>query len=172
MIADLIKLNVGCGPVRIPGEIGVDQDPNAAACDVQGDVLNIPYKDGTVDQVRLSHVIEHLPYRMAPTALLESFRVLKPGGTIIVGVPDMYATCAAWLQCKNEPHPSSAKLIVSRHMFGSQSHDGQEHRAGFDAELLTELLTDAGFVNVDVQQDTERGDLIETLLATAVKSCG
>ena len=164
-----VKLNVGCGPVRIPGEIGVDMDPNASACDVQGDVLNIPYEANTVDQVRLSHVLEHLPYRMAPTAILESRRVLKSGGVLIIGVPDMAATCAAWLACKNEPYPSSAKQIVLRHMFGSQSHDGQEHRSGFDIESLFQLLVDCGFIDVNVRQDTERGDLIETLLATAVK---
>jgi predicted SAM-dependent methyltransferase len=167
-----MNLNLGAGPIRLPGEIGVDLDPGAAGCDVAANLLALPFADGSIAQCRLSHVLEHFPYRMAPTVLLEVARVLAPGGTLIVGVPDMEGTCRAWLEACALPSPESlsGKAIVLRHMFGSQAHDGQEHLGAFDTETLGDLLRCCGFVDVDVREDTERGDLIETLIATAVRA--
>lgn len=168
----MTKLNLGAGPVREPDEIGVDLDPGASGCDVAATLLALPFRDGSIAQARLSHVLEHFPYRMAPTVLLEVARVLAPGGRVIVGVPDMVATCRAWLEADALAPPASlsGKAIVTRHMFGSQAHDGQEHLSCFDAETLADLLRCCGFTQIDVHEDTERGDLIETLIATAVKA--
>lgn len=166
-----MRLNLGCGPVRIDGEVGVDLDPGAPGCDVVADLRHLPFPDGSAEAVRLSHVLEHFPYRTAPTVLLEAARVLLPGGSIAVGVPDMVGTCRAWLQAHEMPRPHSlaAKAIVQRHVYGGQFHDGQEHLSGFDAETLADLLDACGFTGITVREDTERGDLIESLLAEAVK---
>lgn len=167
-----LKLNLGCGPLREVGEVGVDLDPAAAGCDVAANLLSLPFPDGTVAQARLSHVLEHFPYRMAPTVLLEVARILEPGGRVIVGVPDMLATCKAWVEADELADPVrrlSGKAIVTRHMFGSQSHRGQEHQSCFDRETLADILTCCGLADVKVENDEERGDIIESLIATAVK---
>lgn len=167
-----LALNLGCGPVRIPGELGVDRDPNAAGGDIAADLLALPFASGSVGRARLSHVLEHFPYRMAPTVLMEIHRILERGGRIVVGVPDMEATCRAWVEAADIADPArrlSGKAIVNRHMYGSQSHEGQEHRAGYDVETLADILRCCGFEQVDVRNDEERGDIIESLIATAVK---
>lgn len=52
----------------------------------QGDVYNLPYRDGEFDKVILSEVLEHLPDDVK--ALMEIKRVLKSGGTIYITVPN------------------------------------------------------------------------------------
>jgi SAM-dependent methyltransferase len=54
-------------------------------CDVAGDLLDLPLRDGLVDGVILTEVLEHCvnPFR----AVDEVYRVLKPGGTLLVTSP-------------------------------------------------------------------------------------
>lgn len=146
-----IVLNVGCGPLRIEGEIGVDKYPTAGA-DVIADMRALPYGDGTVDRVRLDHVLEHQPVREAVTVLFEMWRVLKPGGTIRVGVPDLWATCLAYVT-----HPSFAdKAGLVRNLYGGQAHPGEYHKSGWDRSTLRDLLESVGFVVASVKDDPER----------------
>lgn len=170
-----LKLNLGCGPLRVPGEIGVDLDPNAAGCDVAANLLALPYADGTVAQARLSHVLEHFPFRLAPTVLLEVRRVLEPRGRILVGVPDLLGTCRAYVENHETAEATKAerlagKMIAMRHIYGGQFHEGQEHLAGWDEESLTDLLESCGYRDVAVRLEVERGDVIDSLLAEAVKA--
>ncbi len=160
----MIVLNVGCGPLRIDGEIGIDRYPTPAV-DVIADLLALPYPDGSVDRVRLDHVLEHLPGRLAVPALLEARRVLRTGGGIRVGVPDLAATCRAYAEA-----PTLAdRALLLRWLYGSQAHDGEYHKSGWDTEALLDLLLAVGFEAVNVRDDTGRDEGI-CIVAEAVKA--
>jgi SAM-dependent methyltransferase len=79
-------LDVGCGPAKYPGAIGVDMNPNTAA-----DVLchldkgRLPFRDNSFDEVRALHVIEHVEDVLA--TMEEFHRVTRPGGTIFLVTP-------------------------------------------------------------------------------------
>jgi SAM-dependent methyltransferase len=62
-----------------------DNHPQPFAC-WRGDAGNLPFKDGVVDTVYSSHVLED-SYDWNPW-LKEWVRVLKPGGQLIVLIPD------------------------------------------------------------------------------------
>lgn len=51
-----------------------------------GDVVKLPFKDGTFDKIIFSEVLEHIPDEHG--ALLELKRVLKTGGVIALTVPN------------------------------------------------------------------------------------
>jgi SAM-dependent methyltransferase len=59
-------------------------------CDhpIQGDIFHIPFKDNTFDLVYNSGVIEHFPEPTNAIAVNEMVRITKPGGTVIVIVPN------------------------------------------------------------------------------------
>lgn len=49
-------------------------------------LLNMPFNDETFDIILCNHVLEHIP--QFKLALAELHRVLKPGGLLVVGVPN------------------------------------------------------------------------------------
>ena len=69
-----------------------------------GDIANLPFKDNTLDWVYSSHLIEDFPHRDVPerpevpswTRLFKEWaRCLKPGGVIVILVPDKELWAAA-----------------------------------------------------------------------------
>lgn len=79
-------LDVGCGPTKYPGAIGVDMNP-ATDADVicHLDRGGLPFRDNSFDQLRAEHVIEHVADVIA--TMEEFHRVTKPGGTIFIVTP-------------------------------------------------------------------------------------
>jgi ubiquinone/menaquinone biosynthesis C-methylase UbiE len=53
----------------------------------QGNLLELPYKDGSFDTVLLVSILEHLQPAEQERAFSEIKRVLKPGGQVVYGVP-------------------------------------------------------------------------------------
>ena len=79
-------LDVGCGPSKYPGSIGVDVNPQTAAdviCDL--DRGHLPFRENAFDEVRAVHLIEHVDNVIA--TMEELHRVARPGGTIFLVTP-------------------------------------------------------------------------------------
>jgi SAM-dependent methyltransferase len=90
-------LDIGCGSSRIvqtmPRAVGMDlvmrklrwlREPGRLL--LQGDMNHIPFRSDSFDVVVCSEVIEHIPRDMV--RIDELARVLRPGGTLILGTPD------------------------------------------------------------------------------------
>jgi SAM-dependent methyltransferase len=79
-----VKLNLGCGDVLLTGFVNVDIVPRPGI-----EVADLrepwPWSDSSVDYVRASHIIEHLPDKIF--TMNELWRVLKPGGKVDIEVP-------------------------------------------------------------------------------------
>ena len=87
-IGELVRriLDVGCGPTKYPGSIGIDMNPRTAAdvlCNLDRGAL--PFRDNSFDQVRAEHLIEHVADVIA--TMEEFHRVTRPGGTIFILTP-------------------------------------------------------------------------------------
>lgn len=91
--------NLGCGAGRVLGttnfkahewdrEIRVDLDSSFEP-DVVSDLRAIALPSDHVDAVWMSHTLEHFTRDEAHDVLKEARRILKPGGSIIVIVPDI-----------------------------------------------------------------------------------
>jgi predicted SAM-dependent methyltransferase len=92
-----------------------------------------------------SHVVEHFHYgldgKLART-LSEWYRVLQPGGKLLISVPDLKTLC--WL------FVSPNFTVYERHhimriIFGGQTNQYDVHYSGFDYEILSLCLQEAGF---------------------------
>jgi SAM-dependent methyltransferase len=55
----------------------------------RGSILELPYGDGTFQRALCLDVLEHLTCADQPRALAELFRVLAPGGELLVTVPNL-----------------------------------------------------------------------------------
>ncbi|MBF2073739.1 MAG: glycosyltransferase [Synechococcales cyanobacterium C42_A2020_086] len=80
-----VRIDLGCGPWKAPGFIGVDIAP-APGVDVVADLTQrFPFADSSVDWVRAHDVIEHLPDRIH--TMNEIWRICKPNGMVDIRVP-------------------------------------------------------------------------------------
>jgi len=87
-------LDIGCGPNKIEGAIGLDHHPDSQA-DVLADFEHgyFPFADESFEHVECSHVIEHV---RSPVRLMEEcWRVLEVGGTLKVKTPH-YTHWTSW----------------------------------------------------------------------------
>lgn len=97
-------LNLACGGVRpqephwtnldqlrsvlkpgTPERINLDLEKNYLDADI---TLPLPFSDNTFDAALASHCVEHLTAHAAAKFLGECRRILKPGGLLVVSVPD------------------------------------------------------------------------------------
>lgn len=91
-------LNVGCGTKFHPGWTNIDMvaaDPAVQAVNL---IKGIPFESDRFDLVYHSQVLEHIPKDKAPAFLAECLRVLKPGGTLRVVVPDLEEIAVEYLR--------------------------------------------------------------------------
>ncbi len=88
---------------------------------VKGDICNHPFADHSFDLAYCIAVLEHIPDDRAAAANL--FRVLKPGGCLVVYVPDTDEHHAAWERGEYPDHV----------------------RPGYRSGQLRELLESVGF---------------------------
>ncbi|MDD4939889.1 MAG: class I SAM-dependent methyltransferase [Candidatus Omnitrophica bacterium] len=92
-------LDVGCGKglfVRLAADkiIGLDYNSGSlkecvrSGCTViRGDVLSLPFADGSFDGVHCADIIEHFSSLDVRIILSEACRVVKAGGTVVIATP-------------------------------------------------------------------------------------
>ena len=131
-----MKLNLGCGKNELPGYDNRDIKAGQPC-------YPLPFADGTVEEVRASHVLEHLTFREASEALRDWFRVLQPGGVIRVAVPDVRKCLAA----------DDGKHLF--YLMGGQQDEHDIHRSAYDVERLEALLEHTGFEGVTEWHSTD-----------------
>ena len=115
------------------------------APDVVADATRLPFARGTLDFIIASHVLEHLPFPL--DALAHWYEALRPGGVLLLKVPDKRYT----FDRRRERTPLQ-HLIAERHAFDKRAHfaDWTEHVVGrargtpeFEAQL--QQLLDADY---------------------------
>jgi hypothetical protein len=101
----------------------------------------------SVEEIRASHVLEHLPRRDSLAALAEWVRVLKPGGWLKVAVPDFDTIVATYLKWRAGELPGEAPPIEGW-LMGGQVDANDFHQAGFTRQGLEEAFRELGLVDV------------------------
>lgn len=129
-----MKLNIGAGSVPVEGFTPVDIKNGQTA-------YPLSVEDGSVDEIRASHVLEHFPHGQVSAVIADWFRALKPGGTLKIAVPDFQKIAEQYL--------AGEDVNVQGYVMGGQTDAHDFHRTVFDAECLTEALQDAGFTDIE-----------------------
>jgi len=89
-------------------------------------------------------VIEHMSWRAVPHFLSECYRVLKPGGGILMIGPNTLE------QCKEIARRDIITIVESAMLFGGQEERGwNEHKAAFSSEYIKNLCGEAGFSKME-----------------------
>lgn len=156
-------LNLGSSRQPLEGFENLDLTPfpEVISCDIR---LGLPYKDGSAEVIVASHILEHLhPWKELPLALADIRRVLAPGGTFRLSVPDLmelvccYSTGdfiehaatqeevkrVAPVEFSQLPRALQFSSICFGNNSGNASYDG--HQAVWDSEALIWMLERTGF---------------------------
>jgi predicted SAM-dependent methyltransferase len=181
--ATKIVLNVGCGyPLRQKlhrhfhgpewREVRLDIDP-AVAPDLVCSMTDMAsVASDSVDAIWSSHNLEHLHRHEVPRALSEFLRVLRPGGLLLMTLPDLQRVAELVVadRLEDEAYLSpSGPITPLDMMFGhtpslANGHMFMAHKTGFTGGSLERLLGESGFCDIRLT----RGDSFD-LWASARK---
>jgi SAM-dependent methyltransferase len=107
---------------------------------VQGSAMELPFAGDSFDKAVCSEVLEHLPDDRA--ALNELFRIIKPGGTLVVTVP------AARYPLGWDPINYALERTTGRHIGGERTFSGiwYGHLRLYSPNQLRAAAEESGFV--------------------------
>jgi len=157
-----LKVNLGCGPLGRSGWVNVDGYP------IDGTVLGLdlrnalPFKDGVARHIHCEHFLEHLEFDQALRLLGECYRILQPGGSMRLILPDGGKYLRAYVErdepffarVKNIGNPSRA-LGTPMEIINQSFRMGGAHRFAWDEETLRCYLKESGFVDVVVSEPNQ-----------------
>jgi len=140
------RLNWGCGAAGEPGWVNSDIKEGPGV-DCPADIRQgLPLPAGSFDYAVSIHALPELAYPDLVPALAELRRVLKPGATLRLGLPDMEKGFRAYRRGDREyfeipdsdAESTGAKLALQLVWYGYS-------RSLFNWEFIRELLLKAGF---------------------------
>lgn len=149
-------LHAGCGidrlPAWLPGEeVRLDVEPKVKP-DVVASITDMG-EIGSFDVVYCAHALEHLYPQDVGIALGEFWRVLSPGGAVILFVPDVEDVRATEEVLYVSPSgPITGIDILYGFRPALQDFPHMAHHMGFTADTMTKALERAGFVGVVTQR--------------------
>ena len=115
--------------------------------DFVGDISDLSqFKDNSISEVYASHVFEHVKYIDVKKTLLGIYRILTYGGKFYISVPNMNVLFRQFLEKKNQ---TKTKIKIMRMIFGGQIDEYDFHYFGWDFELLSGLLKNVGFEEIE-----------------------
>lgn len=115
----------------------------SSATDYTCDIAKLPCPDGCVSRIETYHVIEHIPRPQVEQVLQEWYRVLAPGGVLVMECPDFGKNIEQLLA-------GNQKSMYS--IFGWQRFPGDAHHWGYTNETLSDLVRKVGFKGVSSLQ--------------------
>ena len=170
-----MKLHLGCGPYFVKNWVNVDYSLGArlAHLPVVGAVVRrtgvfniawnpeiilhdltrpLPWPDESAEHIYSSHTLEHLRREDGQRLLEECFRILRPGGSLRIVVPDLAEIVGDYTSGAVPCEKFVESLLVLKNRRASRKHqllgmfdDGHLHKCMYDTPGLVEILNRVGF---------------------------
>lgn len=178
-----MKLNLGCGDDIRPGYTNVDfRKTDASVLEADLSVFPWPFADNSADEIMMLDFLEHFPYGKTHQILMECHRVLRPGASLVVQVPDaeiLASTfvgsertryqrfqcnkCGFWMNTNvadigDEKCGKCGQLVMEiqraamMRMFGGQDYTGNFHYACFTQDMLSHIAGECGFQGMAIEE--------------------
>lgn len=153
-----MRLNIGCGARVLDGWTNCDIVRNPAAPrdpEILCDAKAIPLPDGCADVAQAIHVFEHFYRWEAEGVLREWRRLLKPGGLLILELPNLVKCCENFLSGRKRGGKDPDQL--ARWGIYGDPRTGDKfmnHPWGYSPDEVIDLLHANGFADA-VERPTQ-----------------
>ena len=129
------RLNLGCGESHYQGYLHADLvwHPHL---NFQADGRALPLRDGCLEELLATELLEHLDEEGGRQLLAEAARTLAPGGYLILTTPALDLLCRAW----RAGIPTHRQMM--QHLYGDQ----RDHRTIYTAAMVAARCQEAGLV--------------------------
>lgn len=132
-----IRLNLGAGSSPIPGYRNIDLKDG-------DDIRQLGLQPESVDEIRASHVLEHIPNADVYPTVRSWVEALRPGGRLRIAVPDLDWIIGQYVR----GNPDGYSL--ERFLYGGQIDPDDFHKAGFTFDKLHDIMQAAGLDEIGV----------------------
>lgn len=170
------KLEIGPGNTRIAGFETVNVVWGSNVDYIADASKKLPFKDNTFDIVYASHILEHIPWYQLEKTLTEWFRIVKPGGSIEIWIPDGLLIAKTfveyeetgvdniindgWYKFNEEKDPciwANGRIFSYGDGTGIKSNPNW-HLSIFSPRYLEKILSKSGFVKIErLKKENVRG---------------
>jgi predicted SAM-dependent methyltransferase len=138
-----LKLHLCCGDKRLPGFIGVDIRAEVSP-DIIASVEDLSiFSTASASEIYFCHGPEHLSHNQIGSCLCEIRRILMPGGTLRLAMPDFDRLVNLYVDkivSFQDIHPA---------LYGGQEYPENVHFSGHNMQSISQLLTKSGFVKIE-----------------------
>ncbi len=144
-----LKLNLGSGGIEYPGYLSVDLHDRRAT--IIMDATKLDFEENSVTEIMASHLFEHLnPYHCLDI-LKGWWRVLRPGGKLVMEMPDIEQLCKRFVTASIGERYGILNAVygsVNTTGEGDQSNITSPHLFGWWPQSIADHLMNAGFVDI------------------------
>jgi SAM-dependent methyltransferase len=144
------RLHWGCGTIIAQGWINTDVQKMPGVDLVSEVRAGLPFPDGSIDCIASQHVLQELPIRELVPGLQELRRVLRPGGVLRMGLPDLERALEAYAR-RDDTYfhliPDKSARVLSGKLVCLLLWNGHS-RTPLTYEWAEELMLRAGFGEV------------------------
>lgn len=120
----MTKLNLGCGKQHLTGFVNLDSDEEVNP-DRKHDLHDpLPFPDGSVDEVYVSHTLMYFTNDEKMAVLSECYRVMNRGAIIRVTEDNVYVKCRDEQQQKQYGHGTLVSFLKMKDMMKSAGFNG------------------------------------------------
>lgn len=169
-----LRLHIGCGSNVRPGWVNIDREARVPGVVTDVVPTALPYPDGTVSAIVAEHVFEHFSFSEERDVWQEMSRVLRPGGSLTIEVPDFEWICRKFLEAEDDwrdfyrvGHPDHYAGcgraldqrwgILQTMFFGNQNGSGQFHRSAYTEGKLRSLGSRLKFSEISITRLCNKG---------------
>lgn len=169
-----IKLHIGCGTNVLPGWLNIDRVTRAPGVVTNIDATALPFPDASVTAILAEHVFEHFTFTEERAVWREVARVLRPGGELVLEVPDLEWVCRSFLQAEDvwrrfyivghaDDYAGCGRALDQRWgilqtmFFGNQNGPGQFHHSGYTAGKIRAIGHLLGFAATAIERRFNKG---------------
>lgn len=169
-----MRLNLGCGRHVLDGWMNVDIQVSPRlhqrVPEIISDLRKIPLPDECANEAMAIHVLEHF-YRWEVDQVLHEWRrLLKPGGRLILELPDVVKCCHNLI---NGIEGKASEQMSYWGLYGDPRDQDPYmcHRWGWSPETLKDVLSTRGFVDIvqEIPQWHQVGKFLRDMRIVAMK---